>query len=75
MAENKVSCPKCGCDDVHTRYVAEGDVITDTYKHPEWMDVAENEQLRHYCRGCSYEWSTQTLEQIKKQEAKDVSDK
>jgi predicted nucleic-acid-binding Zn-ribbon protein len=63
MSANKVSCSKCGSENIITRYIAEGDVITHRI-HPKWMDVAETEQLRRHCQECGYEWSTDTLEQM-----------
>ncbi len=46
-------CPKCGHDDIHTRYVAHGG----RYGQPcEFKSYRENEHLHRYCRRCSYEW-------------------
>lgn len=51
-------CPKCGGSDIHVKWHDKGEwvkPINARYYHTEELTA---EILRHYCRGCGYEWNT-----------------
>jgi len=61
MAETR-TCPKCGSEQVTTRYHEAGD--SGNYGGLAWRDyrVKERECLIRHCTSCSYEWATDCLD-------------
>ena len=47
-------CPKCGHDDISTRYVKQGRLGEPCEFYS--ADIREHEHLHRQCRRCNYKW-------------------
>lgn len=67
MKPYEVSCPKCGCSDIHQKYHAAGEQIRIAKGFACFnYETATRELLYTTCRNCQYSWEVECLTEEKK---------